>query len=248
MTISLLACAFVVLAAFVGGFIDSIAGGGGLIVMPALLLTGLPPHVAVSCNKFGSSLGTAVALANFAKSHLVLWKTALVGIGFALVGAHLGTRLALAISPDIFGKILVILLPFALILTLLPPREAKDKTPKVWIMPLICTIIGAYDGFFGPGTGSFLILAFHFFLSMSLLQASATAKVLNLASNLSNLFTFIFAGTIWWALAIPMAIASILGNFLGSRLAIQRGSKAVRSFLIIVLLIMLVTLISKYFF
>ena len=246
-TFSLLSGVICIIASFVAGFIDSIAGGGGLIVLPTLLLTGLPPHVALSCNKFAASLGTAAALINFARSHLVFWKIAFVGLGFSLAGANLGTQLALSISPDLLGKILVVLLPFALIFTSLPPRQSKNFQPKPWLIIIICAVIGVYDGFFGPATGSLLILAFHFFLAMNLLEASATAKVLNLASNVGSAITFIVAGTMWWPLAIPMAMANILGNFLGSRWAIRAGSPVVKRFLIFVLLILLITLIGKYF-
>ncbi|MBQ7739547.1 MAG: TSUP family transporter [Desulfovibrionaceae bacterium] len=248
LTFSFLTCIVAVFAAFVAGFVDAIAGGGGLIVLPVLLLTGLPPHVAVSCNKFSCTLGTAVALANFARSHLVLWKTAALGVVFSLVGSYFGTRLALSISPEIFAKTLILLLPVALVATIVPPRQPQNAKPKTWLIPIICTAIGCYDGFFGPATGSFLILAFHFALAMDLLAASATAKALNLASNVASAITFICAGTVWWTLAIPMAVASILGNFLGSRLAIHGGSQIVRRFLIVVLLILLSTLIAKHFF
>ena len=235
------------LASFIGGLIDAIAGGGGLIVLPSLLVIGLPPHIAVSCNKFSACLGTLVATLNFARSKLILWKLALVGLPFSLFGAYLGTHLALTLSPSLFSKILVGLLPFAMLLTLIQPKleDAKTKPKLVW-MPIICVLIGCYDGFFGPATGSFLILACYYVLKINLLEASATAKVLNLASNASSTLTFIAAGTVWWALAAPMAVASILGNFIGSKLAIKLGSKIVRRFLLISLSLLLVTLIYKF--
>ncbi|MBQ7585496.1 MAG: TSUP family transporter [Desulfovibrionaceae bacterium] len=247
LSLSLGAIFLALLAALIGGLIDAIAGGGGLIVLPSLLLTGLPPHVAVSCNKFSASLGTLMAVLNFARSKLILWKLALLGLPLSLLGAYLGTRLALTLSPDFFGKILIGLLPVAMLLTFIQPKsEDTQKPPKLFWMPIICVLIGCYDGFFGPATGSFLILACHHVLKINFLEASATAKVLNLASNLSSTLTFIAAGTMWWALALPMALASIAGNFIGSKLAIKLGSKLVRRFLLVSLCLLLITLIYKF--
>ena len=236
-------------AAFSGGFIDAIAGGGGLIVLPALLMTNLPPHLCLSVNKFSACLGTGFALGNFARSGLIVWPIALTGILFSLLGAHLGSRLTLIIPQEFLGKILIFLLPVAFIITLIRPEQHNDpvsfrKLPTI----LLCTAIGIYDGFFGPGTGSFLILGFYTILKLPLLQASATAKVLNFASNFSSTITFLIFGSILWPLALPMALASILGNVMGSRLAIHRGSRIVQRFLMVSLGILMVTLIWKYFF
>lgn len=118
---------FCTCAAFVAGFIDSIAGGGGLITIPALLLSGLPPQLALGTNKVGCCLGTGVAMLNFARSNLILWRLALLGVGFSLVGAGIGTELALYISPDLLGKVLVLLLPFAMLATLMPKKEQKSR-------------------------------------------------------------------------------------------------------------------------
>ena len=172
---------FCTCAAFVAGFIDSIAGGGGLITIPALLLSGLPPQLALGTNKVGCCLGTGVAMLNFARSNLILWRLALLGVGFSLVGAGIGTELALYISPDLLGKVLVLLLPFAMLATLMPKKEQKNPPltsgRRYWILaPLCFLIVGIYDGFFGPGTGSFLILALHWVLRISLIEASSTSS------------------------------------------------------------------------
>ncbi|MBO4334683.1 MAG: TSUP family transporter [Desulfovibrio sp.] len=245
MTLILFAC----LAAFAAGFVDAIAGGGGLITIPALLLSGLPPHQALACNKFSATLGTASAVGSYAAKKLIRFDLALQGIAFSLFGAALGSLLALHVAPDLLGKILVGLLPFALIVTFIPiDFSVKEPPPlKLWKVASICIGIGAYDGFFGPGTGSFLILAFHWLLGLELLKASATAKVLNLASNLASTITFIVHGSVLWSLAIPMAIASITGNVLGSRFAMHKGNKGVQRFLTFSLLLLTLTLIGKYF-
>ncbi len=246
-----------ILSAFVGGFIDAIAGGGGLVTMPALLLSGVPPHMTLGCNKVSACLGTCTALGNFARSGLVRWRVALTGIAFSLLGSFAGSEMALRLDPSILGKILVALLPVGICAVLLPPRERRRTTTRAttpqqgarfWLpVALVCLALGIYDGFFGPGTGSFLILAFHWVLRMELMEASATSKVLNLASNLSGTLVFIYGGVVLWRLALPMAAACCLGNWLGSRMAIRIGSVAVRRFLTVSLSLLLLTLVWQYF-
>ena len=240
-------------AALVGGFIDAIAGGGGLLTVPALLLTGVPPHLALGTNKVSSCMGTAVALGTFARSHLVLWRLALAGLAFSLLGAWAGSLLALKVSSAVLGKILVGLLPVGMLLTLAPRRE-REAAPatlsgvRLWLLtPLVCLAIGVYDGFFGPGTGSFLILALHWVLNIGLMEASATAKVLNLGSNGGAVVAFIWHGSVFWPLAALMTACSMLGNWFGSRTAIRVGAAAVRRFLMVSLGLLLVTLVWRYF-
>lgn len=240
-------------AALTGGFIDAIAGGGGLLTVPALLLTGVPPHLALGTNKVSCSLGTAVALGTFARSGLVLWRLALTGLAFSLVGSWFGSLLALQVEQEVLGKILVGLLPVGMLLTLAPRRQRPESGasitgPRLWLLtPLVCLAIGLYDGFFGPGTGSFLILAFHWVLSVGLMEASATAKVLNLGSNVGAVVAFVWHGQVFWPLAALMTACSMLGNWFGSRTAIRVGAGAVRRFLMVSLGLLLVTLIWRYF-
>ena len=156
-------------------------------------------------------------------------------------------------NSEILGKILVGLLPVGLCATLLPKKE-RECAPRplegarFWtLVPLVCLLIGAYDGFFGPGTGSFLILAFHWILRVGLIEASATSKVLNLASNFGAVVAFIWHGKVLWPLALAMTGGSVIGNWLGSRTAIRVGAKAVRRFLTVSLSLLLLTLIWQYF-
>lgn len=252
-TLSATVIALCALAALVAGFIDAIAGGGGLITLPTLLLAGVPPHFTLGSNKFGSTLGTLVALGNFARSHLVQWRMALWGLGFSLAGAWAGSLLTLYFDAAQLGKALVALLPFGMLATLMPRKERPDgERPlcgwRFWfLLPVTCFAIGAYDGFFGPATGSFLILAFHWILGTSLLAASATAKVLNLASNFAAACVFVWSGKVLWPLALAMAVASMTGNWLGSRMAIRIGPAVVRRFLVFSLSLLLLTLVWRYF-
>lgn len=241
-------------AALVGGFIDAIAGGGGLLTVPALLVSGLPPHLALGTNKIGAVLGTTVALFNFTRHKLVKWRLVIWGISFSLLGSWLGAMLALHLDAAILGKILVILLPFGMAATLLPAQRKELQAGvcltglSFWLLlPLVCLAIGMYDGFFGPATGSFLILALHWILRLDLLSASGTAKAFNLASNLSGAISFAWAGTVLWELGLIMAACLMLGNWLGSNFAIRIGAKAVKRFLLIAMGLLLITLVWQQF-
>lgn len=236
---------------FLAGFIDSIAGGGGLILLPSLILAGLPPQVALGTNKFASSVGTVTALINFVLKKMVVWKIAASGIIFSLLGSLAGTKAILFFDNETAGRIIIFLLPFAMLITLIQQKEqTKEKDPSRFDLavkiPFICFIIGFYDGFFGPGTGSFLIIAFYLFIGLGLVKSSATAKVFNLASNLGALTIFIIEGKVIYLLGIPLAAANILGNYLGSSLAVKKGANTVKLFLLLSLTILMVSLIWKY--
>lgn len=241
------------LAALAGGFIDAIAGGGGLLTVPALLVSGLPPHFVLGTNKISCVLGTAVALLNFTKHKLVKWRLVVWGFGFSLAGSWLGSLLALWLDPAILGKILIFLLPVGMLATFIPSKKKEMARQEIsgiafWLfLPLICLAIGLYDGFFGPATGSFLIIALHWLLRLDLLEASGTAKAFNLASNLSGAISFVWHGTVIWELGVIMACCLMLGNWLGSTFAIHVGAKAVKRFLFIALGLLLITLIIQHF-
>jgi uncharacterized membrane protein YfcA len=240
-------------ASFLAGFVDSISGGGGLLLMPALLFAGLPPQTALGTNKFANTIGTSFALVNFMRSRKVVWRIASIGISFSLLGAFLGSKAILIFPNETVGKIIVILLPLAVLGVFVPKIKRvgsfDDLPPRTLysrIIP-ICFVIGFYDGFFGPGTGSFLIIAFYAFVGLDLLQASATAKVFNLASNIGALIVFIIDGKVAFLLGFPLALANIAGNYVGSTLAIRGGSKVVKAFLLVSFFILFISLFWKYY-
>ena len=239
---------------FVAGLIDSIAGGGGLLLVPSLLLAGLPPQTALGTNKFAATIGTSMALFNFIRNRKVVWKIAVYGIAFALLGGFWGSKAILSFDNKIVGKIIVFLLPLAALAVIYPqkisPGTKRDRFSRLDLflrIPMICFPIGFYDGFFGPGTGSFFILSFYLFLGIGLLQASATTKVLNFLSNLGALLMFLFEGKVIFLLGIPLALANMAGNFVGSHLAIKRGARVVRAFLLISLSVLFASLVWQYF-
>jgi uncharacterized protein len=236
---------FVCLFIFIAGFIDSIAGGGGLISLPAYLSAGLPPHLALGTNKFSSTFGTFVAFSRFLKNGKISYKSALASVACALPGSYLGTRLTLLINEVYLRYILIILLPCIIVLVLVRKNFGdKDTSSSLSTIKIITLsaitglVIGAYDGFFGPGTGTFLILIYTGIMGFNLTTASGNTKVVNLASNIAALATFIVMGKVIYLIGIPAAFAGILGNWIGSGLAIKNGAKVIRPiFLAVVILL-----------
>lgn len=240
------------IVSFIAGFVDSVAGGGGLLLVPSLLISGLPPQIALGTNKFAATLGTSTSLANFIRNKKIVWTIAMRGVLFALLGAFLGTKSILLLNNELIGKVIVFLLPIAIFITLLPKKNGSSKTNFSRLdlnlkVPVICFLIGFYDGFFGPGAGSFFIISFHFLIGLGLVESSATSKVFNFISNLGALITFIFAGKVIYLLGLPLAGANILGNFIGSHLVIKKGASIVRFILIVSLSILFISLVLKYF-
>ena len=252
MELSLLVIVVLCLFFFVAGFVDSVAGGGGLISTPAMLLCGLPPHTALGTGKFASTLGSLTSLWTFARNHLVVLRIAPAGFVSAFVGGMAGSGLAMHVDSAMLGKLLIFLLPVGMVISLfsgkLVSEEGELPEKHLWLRVILMGFfIGAYDGFFGPGTGSFFIIAQHLVLRMGLVRASATAKVFNLASNAGAFAVFASGGVALYSLGIPCAVANILGNQLGTHLAIRIGTRMVRNFLYVTLCLLLASLIYRFF-
>ena len=233
---------------FLGGFVDSIAGGGGLITLPAYYLAGLPPSLAGGTNKLSAVAGTAVATAKYSARGLVDWKQGIASLLGALPGAAFGAYL-LTVLPDLYVRVGVILaLPLVAFLVL----RNKDLSVRSALVPVRWTLaacffiglfVGVYDGLVGPGTGTFLILAYVMLLGEEALTASGTAKLVNLGSNAGALVTLILTGHVLYALALPAAVFGIAGNMLGASLAIKKGAPFIRLLLLAVLGLLLVKLL-----
>jgi uncharacterized membrane protein YfcA len=227
--------AALVAAAFAAGTVDAIAGGGGLVTLPALLAAGLPVPLALGTNKGQSTFGSLSALVSFWRLGAIDRSRVAVSFGFAFVGSLLGASLVAWGVPRRFLRpmVLVLLVVVALVLTLrrdvarptepLPPDASPPRRAA-----LIALVIGAYDGFFGPGTGTFVILSYVTWLREAMARASANAKVVNFASNLAALTIFTVHGDVRWRVALPMAAAQFLGGAFGARLAVKRGDRFVR--------------------
>jgi uncharacterized membrane protein YfcA len=235
----MLAHVLLVLAAFAGGLVDAIAGGGGLFTLPALLAAGLPPSLAIATNKGQAAPGALVSFATFYRRQGVDRERAPLGFACGFVGSLLGAGLLLWLPPARLLPIVVLLLLGALATLLLRgrarPRSAPLERPRLALV-LVTLGLGAYDGFFGPGVGSLLIVAFVTFFRDSPLRASGNAKVVNLASNLAALLLFSVRALIAWKIALPMALANMLGARLGARVALVRGDGFVRGVTVLVVL------------
>ncbi len=233
---------------FLGGFVDSIAGGGGLITLPAYYIAGLPPALAGGTNKLSAMLGTTIATAKYATAKKIDWPKGLAALLGSVPGSALGAFL-LTIIPGVYVKIGMIL---ALPLVALLVFKNKDLSTRAslvgdaWRLPvcfLIGLLIGVYDGLVGPGTGTFLILAYVMLLGEEALTASGTAKLVNLGSNFGALVTLMSTGHVLYALAIPAAAFGIAGNLLGANLAIKKGAGFIRKLLLLVLALLLLKLL-----
>ena len=235
----------VVIGVFLAGLMDGIAGGGGLISVPAYLLAGLPPHLTLGTNKLSSCIGTAVSTGRFIRGGYVNWKLGLPSVALALVGAHFGTRLQLTVDERYLRWVLLIVLPVVALVVLrqrqLPEEPGQIETKKQAAIVLTASLlIGAYDGFYGPGTGTFLLLIFCHLGKLGLRTAAGNVKLVNLASNASALVTSLLGGKVFVSLGLIAAVASVAGHYIGSGLAIKDGSKIVRPMVLTVLCILAV--------
>ena len=225
-------------AAFFGGFIDSIAGGGGLISLPALLAVGIPPHVAIATNRFQGSFGSFTAALNFIRKGYVDAAEILRGVIFTFIGGLVGAYVLLLIDAKFLNYLIPILLLALLFYMIFSPNlgeaPAKPKMSKKSFYAIFGLILGFYDGFFGPGTGSFWTFALVGILGLYMKKAVAHTKVLNFTSNIVSLGVFIIGGQILWLVGAVMAVGQIAGSFAGSSLVMRCDVKFVRKMLLFV--------------
>ncbi len=226
-----------VVAAFLAGFVDSIAGGGGLIVLPALLLAGFTPVEALGTNKLQGLFGSGSATIAYASKGHVDLRTQFGPALLSAAGAALGAVLATHVPGDIFRAVLPFLLvAIALYFAFKPDMDDIDKVRRVSALAfaaLIVPLVGFYDGIFGPGAGSFFMLAFVALAGYGVLKATAHTKLLNFASNLGAFLVFAFVGVISWKIGLVMGVAQFLGAQAGSRLAMRRGARIIKPLLVV---------------
>ena len=249
--ISLPMMAFLVLMTGFAGFVDSAAGGGGLISLPAYLFAGLPPHYTYATNKFSAACGTTFATASFFRSGAMNVKVGVLAAVGSFAGSALGAHIVLMLSDEVLQAMMFIILPIAAVVILwrrnLPDENRDDGTidlKKTLLALGIGLGIGLYDGIFGPGTGTFAIIAFTSLMRFDLRTANGNAKVLNLASNYASLFTYLSSGLVVFTVGIPCAISGIVGNIIGSHFALKKGAKFIRPMMLVVLVLLLGKLVS----
>lgn len=238
---------------FCAGFVDAVAGGGGLISLPAYIFAGIPIHVAYGTNKFANCTGTFVACIKFFKSGNMKLKSGVISAIGALIGSWFGTQLVLILDEKYLKYCLMCILPIVALFLLFNRKFGADdeikelSNNKLYILSFIIgLIIGAYDGFFGPGTGTFLVLAFTSFLGFNLITASGNAKIVNLASNLSAMIAYIINGKVLFTIGIPAAICAVLGNYIGAHMAIKNGSKFIKPIILAVVVMLLGKVIYSF--
>jgi uncharacterized membrane protein YfcA len=243
LTLEVLTLFWLFLAGIMAGFVDSIAGGGGIITLPALLAAGIPPHQALATNKLQSSFGSFTSAMNYARLGLMRPRELLVGMFFTLIGAAAGAIAVQRFPADRLESLIIVMLIVIFVYTALTPKlglEPKPhRIPHGLFYTLFGLLIGFYDGFFGPGTGSFWTMALVLLLGLDLKAATAQTKLFNFTSNIVSLAVFIYAvfiyaGLVLWTAGVVMGMGQILGAWMGSTLVHKREVKFVRTFFLIV--------------
>lgn len=227
------------------GFVDSIAGGGGLITVPTYMALGVPAEFILGTNKCVSTTGGTLSIFRYIKNGVVDFKLMIYGIGTGFLGSLIGARLSTVLDNDKMVYLLIIVVPIIITLNYFKSKIVADRkeiptNSLILRTLLIGLVIGCYDGFFGPGTGTFLIIAMVFFLNMSMVEASPNARVINFTSNVSAFLFFLFKGMILWKVAAIAILASLTGNHLGSGVVLKGNHRLVQyvfNFVLVLLLL-----------
>ena len=242
-SLSLEVLAFLFAAAFIAGFLDTLAGGGGLIVLPALIISGIPPLLALGTNKLQGTMGTATATLMMLRGRKVLWENVRIPMIFAFIGSASGTVAVQFIDTSILVFVIpAVLLVIAIYFIVSPliknehvgPRMSKEKYHR-FIVP----VIGWYDGMFGPGTGSFFALAGVSLRGKHIIDATAVAKTFNFATNIASLCIFLIAGKVMWSAGLIMMVGQVAGAWGGSKCLLQINPNVLRLLVVIMCLAML---------
>lgn len=235
---------------FLAGFVDSIAGGGGLISLPAYIIAGLPIHACIGTNKLSSAMGTALTTTRFALRGYIPWKISAFCVVAALVGGSLGAQLTLLISDFYLKAIMVVVLPATAAYLMRGKALTSEKEPlperrTIALGMAIALVIGMYDGFYGPGTGTFIILLLCSLAHMKLTQANGTSKAVNLATNVSALVVFLVNGEVMIALGLIAGVFSLAGNYVGTRFFDKDGARIVKPIMLCVLAVFFVRVVLE---
>ncbi|MER5454516.1 TSUP family transporter [Micromonospora sp. NPDC002389] len=242
--------ALLLTAAALAGWVDAVVGGGGLLLLPALLVAapGMPPATALGTNKLAAIAGTSAAAVTYARRTRIDWAVAGPAAGLAVLCAGVGAALAGAVPPSAYRPVVLVVLLSVALFVVLRPRLGVSSFPgrrtrgRVVVAVLVAGVgIALYDGLIGPGTGTFLVVAFTALVGADFLHGSAMAKVVNAGTNAGALAVFAVTGHVWWLLGAAMAVCNIVGAMVGARMALRRGAGFVRG----VLLLVVVALVAK---
>jgi len=226
---------------FIAGVIDAIAGGGGLIALPTYLATGMPVHMAYGCGKLQCSMGSTMAVLRFAKNGVLDGKFAALTAIAAMAASAVATQLVLYLDGAVVRRIVLIMLPVAAVLIMLPKKKGQGSVVKqimngknILLVIAAGLLLGTYDGMFGPGGGTIAIMIFSLLLQYDLRVASANSKAVIMASNYMALVGYLATGNIVYQIAIPATICNMLGNYVGAGLAIKNGDKLIRPLMLVI--------------
>lgn len=246
----LIACPLI----FFAGFVDAIGGGGGLISLPAYLLAGVPAHQAVATNKLSSVFGTFTSVSRFMQKGLVNFRLAVPSVMFALLGSSIGANISLRVEETVMQALLFILLPVTAAIVMNRSlfgdqnREEEAVGKRTYVVAVLAAFfLGMYDGFYGPGSGTFLIIAFTVFARMTVLHANAQAKVINFATNIGSLAVFLSNGQVVIPLGLAAALCNMAGSYLGASLAIKNGSRITKPIILFVLALLFAKILFERF-
>jgi uncharacterized membrane protein YfcA len=228
--------------AFLAGYIDSVVGGGGLIQLPAYLIFAPQLHLTtvLGSNKLSAFMGTLVATARYLRSTQVIWNAIIPALISCLIFSFLGAKMVSHLNTDYLRIVILVLLVAVAVYTFIKKDFGLSHLPTLSARKIIIpgiaigSILGFYDGFFGPGTGSFLLLAYVTFFGFNFLHASVSAKIINCATNFAALVFFVYGGQVDYTLAVPVGICNMAGSFLGASMAIKKGSRFVRIFFLVI--------------
>lgn len=236
---------------FLAGFIDAVGGGGGLISLPAYLLAGLPYQVAVGCNKLSATCGTVLTAARFMKNGFINFKLSVPTIFAAILGSSVGANLMLQMDNSFMQTLLLVLLPISAVVVMHPklfrdnPHGQLQLNAKTWITAItVALVMGFYDGFYGPGSGTFMIIAFTLFAKMSLPQANAQTKVINLTTNITSLTILLMEGSVLLPLGLAGAVCNMTGSYLGTGIAIKNNTRITRPVILLVMILLFVKILT----
>ena len=234
---------------FLAGFVDAIAGGGGLISLPAYLLAGVPMHQAIATNKLSSATGTTISTIRYCRNTKVDWSIAGPAIVLSLIGSSIGAKLTMMMPESVLKVVLLVVLPVTAVFVFRKNSLVEKQSGSVshrrmllitWIAALA---IGCYDGFYGPGTGTFLLLVMVGLAKMDMMQAAANTKLINLASNISALAAFLIGGKVVLTLGLAASVFSIAGHYTGSSMVMKNGTKIVKPIILVVLVLLFLKVI-----
>ena len=233
--------------ALLAGFVDSIAGGGGIITVPLLMLAGIPPQLSIATNKLQAVFGSLTSMIRYRQGGLFSFRSLIPGIVATAIGAVIGAVAMQFIPTRILKIVILVVLPLVFLYTLLSPdmgkKESRAKIPKI---PFYCSfglLLGFYDGFFGPGTGSFWTLGIVLLLGLQLKNATGVTKVMNFCSNAVSLIVFLFLGKVLLLVGLVMGLGQLAGAWLGTHLVLKKGTFFIRIFF---LLVVAATIINLY--